>query len=102
MMFCEGVKFKYDVTSKCDDITMWAALKCFPVGASKFTRFYEEDFADDVLKSLANSGSYFVHIYNKQLDFYHKTFDVSPDSKAAYIQVAKVYCPRTFATGYHF
>jgi hypothetical protein len=46
------------------------------------------------LKILSESNSFFFHVWNKMSAGYQMTFE----SKSAYVEYAKKYCPKTYQT----
>lgn len=96
--FCSGINIESNKFTQCGNFTTLPSEKCFAIPYPIWHWFYQEEFANNVFNRLKNSKSYFVHMHNKMLDFGNKTFDLRYDSEAAYIQLAKKYCPKVYDT----
>jgi hypothetical protein len=55
-----------------------------------------------VLEKIAQSGSFFIHIWNKMLSFKNRNYTMGKESGAAYAEIARVFCPRTFEAVEYF
>jgi hypothetical protein len=86
------------LNSSCENFTLWPRERCFPILFNEFSKFYDENSAGEVLDKIAAAGSFFIHIWNKMLNFHNKTYELSHDSKSAYMELARSYCPLTVAT----
>lgn len=69
---------------------------------NSFTKFYEPEFYSEIFDRIKQVGGYFIHIWNKMLEFNNKQYKLDYDSKAAYVELAKVYCPRVVETRISF
>jgi Alpha 1,4-glycosyltransferase conserved region len=99
---CNGTKLEWGEGGYCGKLRAFPHPKCFPQGIGDWEKFYLEEFAKDVKDTITRNGAYFSHIWNKMLAFNQKKYELSHDSKAAYIELAKVYCPRVLATRNYF
>ncbi|KAG5667424.1 hypothetical protein PVAND_015404 [Polypedilum vanderplanki] len=95
LSFCNGTELPLEKTGQCDTLTAWANQKCFPIMFGSFSKFYEDNFKDEVMKKFHETGSFFIHIWNKMLAFGNKSYKLYKNSTAAYMEVAKVFCPKT-------
>jgi hypothetical protein len=97
--FCpEIINFESSIFTQCANYTILPVSKCFAVGAFSWEWFFKEEFADQVFERLNTSQSFFAHLHNKMGDFYHTHYALKFDSKAAYITLAKQYCPKVYDT----
>ncbi|KAG5667862.1 hypothetical protein PVAND_015831 [Polypedilum vanderplanki] len=96
LTFCNSTELHNNKFGKCDKITALPTDKCFAIMYGSFKNFYEENSKDEVLDKIFQSGSFFIHIWNKMLTFDNQTYKINHQSKSAYAQIAKVYCPKTF------
>jgi hypothetical protein len=64
--------------------------------ASDWFKYYEEKYTSDVLKTV--NDAYFVHFWNTMQIFDHKTYEISYNSRSAYAELARTYCPKVFET----
>ncbi|KAG5670081.1 hypothetical protein PVAND_000366 [Polypedilum vanderplanki] len=96
--YCNETTLDMKKTSKCDKITAWAAEKCFLYMWYEYQMFYEEKYKDESLRKMATIGGFFIHIWNSAFKFNKKTYTLSRDSKALYMELAETYCPKAIET----
>lgn len=94
--FCRGVELADDKITHCGNFTVLPRDKCYPITYGEWKKIYEENFKEETLKKLFSKEAYFLHIWNKMQDFGNKHFQLLFNSDSAYMQLAKVYCPRTY------
>lgn len=103
LSFCKNTTFKQDdEDSECDELTVLTGHKCFPVMYNNFGKFYEEQFVGEMFDVLKKTRGYFIHIWNKMLEFSKKSFQKGPAAKSAYFELAKIYCPLVVGTKVDF
>ena len=98
LSFCKNKNFSFDALESCDSMALLPYMKCFPCMYTEFKWFYEEENLSDVFDRINQHGSYFAHIWNRMLDTVNSSLLMARNSKTAYIELAKVYCPKVFAT----
>ena len=96
--FCKDKKLDLTKEETCGAMTLLPTEKCFPFIYSGFTKFYKEENANEVFDRIKTRGSYFAHIWNRMLSTLNETLLMHRTSKTAYVELAKVYCPRVFDT----
>ncbi|KAL7047420.1 hypothetical protein ACKWTF_002895 [Chironomus riparius] len=64
---------------------------CYPISGQKWNKLFEEQHAIEVLQSVEQS--YFVHFWNKL----SQNEKIACNSGAAYAQLARKFCPKTFS-----
>jgi hypothetical protein len=97
--FCPDIDLITENATHCGDyFTTLARDKCYPIMYGSWKKMFEEENHDEVLKKIKRSGAYFVHIWNKMQDFGKKTYKLPFTSHAAYIELAKDYCPKVYST----
>jgi len=100
--FCNDTKLMWDKGGNCSVLTAIPNQKCFVIMHNSFAKFYEPEFYSEIFDRIKQVGGYFIHIWNKMLEFNNKQYKLDYDSKAAYVELAKVYCPRVVETRISF
>lgn len=83
---------------QCGNISVLANQECFMIMYKEFHKFYEEQFKNEVFEIITKVRGFFIHIWNKMLAFNDKKYKLDYESKAAYMELAKVYCPNVAET----
>jgi hypothetical protein len=96
--FCNDIKRVDGIENKCGNFTILPISKCFPINYGGWRKVFEDNEKDFVLKTLNETGAYFLHVWNKMQDFDKTTFELSFDSDSAYIYLAKKHCPKVYQT----
>lgn len=96
--FCPGVDLMADDFTACGNFTTVPTNKCYEVAYPEWYKFYEDQSAAEILNRLRKAKSYFVHLYNKMEFFQNKTYQIDHNSKSAYMQLARRFCPKVFET----
>jgi Alpha 1,4-glycosyltransferase conserved region len=95
--YCSGTQFTTNKRTKCEHVMAFEEDKCYPRPVLQYQQYYEEKSAQAVKHSIRDKGSFFIHLWNKMLTF-SKNYRLMADSKAALLELAKVYCPKVEAT----
>jgi hypothetical protein len=96
--FCNTTDLVVDNYTKCDSFTSFPRDKCYPITYGIWTKLFEDRYKDEVLKKIDDAQAHFVHVWNKMQEFGKKIYKLPFTSDAAYINLAKTYCPKTFKT----
>ncbi|KAG5671231.1 hypothetical protein PVAND_001440 [Polypedilum vanderplanki] len=80
--FCPGIDLITENSTKCGE----------------YLQHFHKKNRDEVLNKIKKSEAIFVHIWNKMQDFGKKTYKLPFTSHAAYIELAKEYCPGVYKT----
>jgi hypothetical protein len=102
MKYCNGTELIWNKGGECEMLTALENEKCFLFMYGDWRKFYEKEFVGEVFDKMKRVGGYFIHIWNKMLDFNNKKYTLAYDSGATYIELAKVYCPRVLETRINF
>jgi hypothetical protein len=74
----------------CNEFDILPPKNCYAIKWQNWADLFKESSADDALSSL--NESYFVHLWNAKSK--HKKMPKT--SRAAFNQIAALYCPRVF------
>jgi hypothetical protein len=96
--FCPNKIIDVNKYTKCDEFTIMPTNKCYPIGYPEFSMFYTDDGVKKALTRIQQSEPYFIHIWNKMQEFGNKNYKLTFDSSAAYVEMAKVLCPKVMGT----
>jgi hypothetical protein len=96
--FCDNKDILQNNYTTCDNFTAIPCTKCYPLHFRNWEYFYEEKYRDDVLDILTKEGSYFVHVWNKMHSWAGDKYKLAFNANTAYVQLAKVYCPKSYET----
>ncbi|KAG5680665.1 hypothetical protein PVAND_010159 [Polypedilum vanderplanki] len=97
--FCPGIDLIIENSTKCDEyFTTLPRDKCYPLTYGVWKKMYNEESPDEVLKIIKKSEAIFVHFWNKMQEFDKKIYKLPFTSHAAYIELAKEYCPSVYKT----
>ncbi|KAG5669155.1 hypothetical protein PVAND_017050 [Polypedilum vanderplanki] len=94
--FCEGTNFNITQDEQCENVTLWAQKRCFPIFYSGYWKYYLEKDMKEVLEKILLDGIIFAHLWNHLT--IGQNYHLTKKSKAAYIELAKVYCPKVYET----
>lgn len=96
--FCNSTNLLLKDGGQCENISVFANQDCFMIMPGQFKKFYEEQFKNEIFKIITEIRGFFIHIWNKMLTFNGKNYTLDYESKSAYMELAKVYCPNVVET----
>jgi lactosylceramide 4-alpha-galactosyltransferase len=89
---CQTEDFQKMIDQKdCDGFHVLPQELCYAIPYFDWEKLVEEKFAEQTMKAVENSFT--VHFWNK----FSKSFKLQKNSTAAYVQLAKCFCPRVMA-----
>lgn len=80
------------MTAPCDNFNVLPISECYEIGYKQWESFLDPYEAKDVLER--TKASTFVHLWNK----FTSDFRLRVNSKAAYVTLAKEFCPIVFSS----
>jgi hypothetical protein len=92
--FCKYTFIKAAKETKCGNFSALDTKKCYPIMYNENDKIFLEENREIALKILNESNSFFFHVWDKMTAGYQITFE----SKSAYVEYAKKYCPKTYQT----
>ncbi|KAL7014068.1 hypothetical protein ACKWTF_015723 [Chironomus riparius] len=96
--FCNNKNITKNELTICDEFTILPVQKCYPLEYDDYYNFYLPEGKMKALEKIKHSNAYFVHIWNKMLDFGNQKFPLTFESDSAYIELAKALCPKVLKT----
>lgn len=96
--FCNGTKLSSQNGTKCGNFTVLPTSKCYPIMYHEWKKMFQDEHKDYVLQKLNDTKAYFTHVWNKLQEWENAKFQLSFDSKSAYVELAKSHCPRVYQT----
>jgi Alpha 1,4-glycosyltransferase conserved region len=95
--FCNNSDIPDHIENLCGNFTTFSSVKCYPYNYGGWKKIFQEDAKNEVFERLKNTGAFFFHIWNKMQDFDKTHYELMANSTSAYIQLAKIHCPNTYA-----
>lgn len=89
---CNVANFSDTKTADCSGFHIMKKEVCNPIPADRWQDLMSKENAEDVMKKLKDSRM--VHLNHQ----FTKDIQLSVNSKAPYIQLARKFCPKVFAT----
>jgi lactosylceramide 4-alpha-galactosyltransferase len=77
--------------NQCKNFHVLPINDFYAVNFTEYKKFFEPEYADEVMHQL--KYSVITHLWNA----FSAGISLTIDSKAAYIDIAKIYCPKTVA-----
>lgn len=96
--FCNGTKLSARDGTQCGNFMVFPRSKCYPIFYDEWRKVYQDEHKAYVLKKLNDTGAHFLHVWNKMQDFGNTHFKLKFDSDSAYMQLAKLHCPKVYKT----
>ena len=94
---CNTTENSKMLSERCSGFQVLPTKYCYEIKYHERTKFFEERYLEEVLKRIEDS--IIVHVWNK-LSY---SIKLSVNSTAAYIHLAKKYCPKVIeACGEYF
>jgi hypothetical protein len=87
-----------DFTKCGDHFTALPRDKCYPIMYGGWMKFFEEKNHDEVMMRIQRAKAFFVHVWNKMQDFGQKSYKLPFTTNAAYLDLAKSFCPKVYKT----
>jgi len=97
-LFCKGVTLEKHNVTKCGDFTTFPSEKCYPIEYGGYWLFYNEKSYKNVTEILNTTQPYFLHIWNKMLNFTQQEFKLLYNKHSSYVELGKKYCPQVMKT----
>ncbi|XP_070507589.1 lactosylceramide 4-alpha-galactosyltransferase-like [Chironomus tepperi] len=97
-LFCEGTTLEKHRMTKCGDFTTFSSEKCYPIEYGDYWMFYNSKSYKNVTKILNETQPYFLHIWNKMLNFTQQEFKLTYSEPSSYVELGKKYCPQVIRT----
>ncbi|KAG5666936.1 hypothetical protein PVAND_014941 [Polypedilum vanderplanki] len=96
--YCPNVDLVVENATQCGNFTVLPQNKCYPIMYDEWFKVYQEEHTGKMLEKITNSKPYFIHFWNKMGDFENKKFELPFTSQAAYMELAKIHCPKVYKT----
>lgn len=96
LSFCELDEIPENKYIKCGNFMIMPSEKCYPIYYEQWNEIFEDEFKENIFEVLNLTGAYFFHVWNKMMDFHNKTYQLTFNSKSAYVELAKHHCPGVY------
>lgn len=97
-LFCKGVTLEKHNMTKCGDFTTFPSEMCYPIEYGRYWLFYNAKSYKNVTDILNETKPYFLHIWNKMLNFTNQEFKLIYSEHSSYVELGKKHCPQVMKT----